>query len=178
VAGLAGCGDDVSTEAISSTAGGDRVCRILSASDVRTVAGGAQPKVRRENINLDPVQGWLLDAACVLDAGDVSLSVTVAWASQPADRTRSKAELSDPADPDARMFPAEAGIGFVRTTRSTPSETSGSLLRGQYRIDVSLGGVPRARDATADAQAFMLQAVDALAIPVDENAPRPKSPRG
>ncbi|MDQ1286447.1 MAG: hypothetical protein QG622_12 [Actinomycetota bacterium] len=175
---VAACnGNGVSATVIPSTVGSDRVCRMLSASDVRTVAGSVQPKVRRENINLDPVQGWLLGAACILDAGDVSLSLTVDWVSQAADRTRAKAELSTPADSDARMFPAEAGTGFVRTTRSTPSEVSGSLLRGQYRIDVSLAGAPKVRDAAADAQALVLQVAEALAIPVSESAARPKAPR-
>lgn len=174
--GAVGCSDDVRTTPIATTIGGDRVCRMLSVADVRTVAGGGTPEVRRQNVNIDPTNGWLLDAACFLDAGDVSTSVTVDWVSRPADRMRVRAELSNPADPEVKRFPTSAGVGFVRVVRSDIPQVSGSLLRGQYRIDVTLARGPEARDSLADAEALALQASDALDISVDENAPRPKAP--
>ncbi|MDQ1286449.1 MAG: hypothetical protein QG622_14 [Actinomycetota bacterium] len=177
--GVSGCATGVSTTAIPSVAGTDRICRMFSEAAVRTVAGGKDPKVTQSHVNVEPQEGSLLGSVCVIEAGDMYLKVNVNWQGDPGIRAREKAELAlPPSDEKVRVFPAEAGVGYISTTRAREAGIDGTLLRGQYKLTVSLNNVPAPRDAIADAQALVLQVTDALAIPVSESAARPKAPRG
>lgn len=175
--GLAGCGS-VPTTPIASTAGDDRICRMLSRPAVRTAAGGEEPKVTKSHVNQQPGDGALIGAVCVVEAGDLYLKVNVNWQSLPGRLDQDRAELaSPPPDEGARVFPPSEGVGYVRVAGASEGEIDGSLLRGRYRLDIVLIGVPEPRDRLADAQALLLQAADALGVPVDESAPRPTPSR-
>jgi hypothetical protein len=152
---------------------------MFSRSAVRTVGGGEEPKVTDSNVNAQPDNGALIGAVCVVEAGDLYVKVNVNWRSAPGQRARAKADLaSPPPDERTKAFPSSEGVGYVRTTDAHEGEIDGSLLRGQYTADIVLSGVPESRDRLADAQALLSQAVDALNIPVDENAPRPTARQG
>jgi hypothetical protein len=171
VTGAAGC-DRVSQDPIPTTVSGKRICGLFSDRDVRTVSG-ADPHVRSQHVNPEPVTGYLLDAVCEIDAGDVYVRVNVTWY-PPVSRAEIRADLSQPLDGDARAFPADQGIGSVRTEQSAVKNIYGALLRGQYKINIQMQGVSDSRDPLADAQAFVLQAVTSLALPVSDTAERPK----
>jgi hypothetical protein len=177
VFGVAGCTHQVSSTPLPTAADGDRLCRLVSRQAVRTLAGDADPTVRDPILNLDPQAGWLLDAGCVIQAGDVNLNLSVDWVSASSDRQRIRADLgSPPSGAKALAFAAADGTGYLHSSSSGARGVTGSLLRGQYRLQVTLTGVPEPRDPYVDAQALLLQAAHALAISPDETAPRPKAP--
>lgn len=179
VAGTVGCdrGSNAPVPTTIPTAAGDRICRMVSGESVRTIAGGAKPSVRNAHLGTEPGTGYLTTGVCELRAGDVYLKLNVNWRPSESDRSRARDDLSRlPSDETSRAFPAEQGIGFVTTTRASPGQIDGGLLRGQYQLGVVLAGVSDSRDRLADAQALLLQAAGALALPVAASAPRPGVP--
>lgn len=146
---------------------------MVSDEAVRIVAG-AEPSVRDASVNPEPGTGYLLNAVCALDAGDVYLRINVDWQATAINRSEVRDDLSRPPTGDTRAFPTDQGLGFATTENSARGDVEAALLRGQYKVTLVLSGAPDSRDRPADGQAFLLHAVQSLGLPVSESAARPK----